>query len=135
MATEITNTTSPEVHHDNPKKDTDVESTHVERMEYGGKDITDFNQVDKEVAKYTSDVRIDIDEATNNRLKKMINRRVLFIMIFTYFLQALDKGTLSFASIMGIQKDAGLVGQQVCIPLSILPFQDSGKSWEGIWAD
>jgi hypothetical protein len=33
-------------------------------------------------------------------------------MIFTYFLQALDKGTLSFASIMGIQKDTHLVGQQ-----------------------
>ncbi len=118
MATDITSSISPEVHHDNkPKKDSDVESTHVERMEYGGKDTTDFTQVDKEVAKYTSDVRIDIDEATNNRLKKMVNRRVLIIMIFTYFLQALDKGTLSFASIMGIQKDAGLVDQQVRIPL------------------
>lgn len=33
-------------------------------------------------------------------------------MIFTYFIQALDKGTLSFSSIMGIQKDAHLHGSQ-----------------------
>jgi hypothetical protein len=37
-------------------------------------------------------------------------------MIFTYFLQALDKGTMSFASIMGIKKDTHLVGQQVRFP-------------------
>ncbi|EKD16952.1 uncharacterized protein L3040_006238 [Drepanopeziza brunnea f. sp. 'multigermtubi'] len=125
MAAEITNSGSPEVHKDTPKKDTDVGIAHVERREYGGKDATDFNQVDKEVAKYTSDVRIDIDEATNSRLKKLINRRVLVIMIITYFLQALDKGTISFASIMGIQKDTGLVGQQyswltTCIYIAVL---------------
>jgi hypothetical protein len=33
-------------------------------------------------------------------------------MLGTYFCQALDKGTLSFSSIMGIQKDTHLVGQQ-----------------------
>lgn len=30
------------------------------------------------------------------------------IMVQTYFCQALDKGTLGFSSIMGIQEDAGL---------------------------
>lgn len=33
-------------------------------------------------------------------------------MLGTYFCQALDKGTLSFSSIMGIQEDTHLVGQQ-----------------------
>lgn len=33
-------------------------------------------------------------------------------MVFTYFLQALDKGTLSFTSIMGLPEDLKLVGQQ-----------------------
>lgn len=33
-------------------------------------------------------------------------------MLGTYFCQSLDKGTLGFASIMGIRKDAHLVGQQ-----------------------
>lgn len=39
--------------------------------------------------------------------------RILTVMVFTYFIQALDKGTMSFASIMGIIDDAHLVGQQV----------------------
>ncbi|KIM96044.1 hypothetical protein OIDMADRAFT_170696 [Oidiodendron maius Zn] len=97
-------------------------------MESGGyavKKITDFDRVDGEVAKYASDVKIVIDEATNRRLRRLIDRRVLAIMIFTYFLQALDKGTLSFASIMGIQKDTKLHGQQyswltTCIYIAIL---------------
>jgi hypothetical protein len=73
-----------------------------------------YERVDPEVAKYAQQVAVAIDEETNVRLRKLIDRRVLVIMIFTYFLQAIDKGTMSFASIMGIQKDAHLVGQQVC---------------------
>lgn len=41
-----------------------------------------------------------------------INRRIVACMLGTYFCQALDKGTLSFSSIMGIQEDTNLVGQQ-----------------------
>jgi len=99
-------------------KTEDADNVRIEQMESGGfegKKIPDFDRVDGEVAKYASDVKIVIDEATNSRLRTLIDRRVLAIMIFTYFLQALDKGTLSFASIMGIQKDTGLHGQQVCI--------------------
>jgi hypothetical protein len=120
MATEIN--TSLKISHDNQKKSSDkvvdIEKVEIERMEtsgYIGKDHTDFTQVDGEVAKYTSEVRVVIDAATNKRLRKLIDRRVLAVMIFTYFLQALDKGTLSFSSIMGIQKDTHLVGQQVYI--------------------
>jgi hypothetical protein len=119
MATEITS--SPEVYYKDGKnssdKAADTEKIQLERMEtggYAGKNHTDFSQVDGEVAKYTSEVRTVIDQATNKRLRKLIDRRVLAIMIFTYFLQALDKGTLSFASIMGIQKYTNLVGQEAC---------------------
>jgi hypothetical protein len=66
------------------------------------KDHMDFNRVDKEIAKYASDVAVDISPEDNSRLKRRIDKRVLSIMIFTYFLQALDKGTMSFASIMGL---------------------------------
>lgn len=46
-------------------------------------------------------------------------------MVATYFLQALDKGTLSFTSIMGIQEDLNLQGPQyswltTCIYIAIL---------------
>ncbi|CEL02167.1 Putative Permease of the major facilitator superfamily [Aspergillus calidoustus] len=89
------------------------DSAHVERILSGGegmtKDVVDTSRVDKEIAQYAGGEAIVIDEATNKRLRKMIDRRVLVIMICTYFLQALDKGTMSFASIMGIREHAGLL--------------------------
>lgn len=78
----------------------------VERVLSGGseihKDFVDYDRIDKDVAKYATQERIEISESENKRLKRMIDRRVLAIMIPTYFLQALDKGTLSFAAIMGM---------------------------------
>lgn len=56
------------------------------------KDHTDYGRVDKEVAKYASETVVEISEAENKRLRRLIDKRVLSIMIFTYFLQALDKG-------------------------------------------
>jgi hypothetical protein len=77
------------------------------------KDMQNYERVDKELAKYVSDARITISPERNVELRRMIDRRVLVVMICTYFLQAIDKGTLSFASIMGIIPDTGLVGQEV----------------------
>ncbi|KAL9619260.1 MAG: hypothetical protein Q9160_006112 [Pyrenula sp. 1 TL-2023] len=89
------------------------------------KDHMNYERVDKELAKYASSARIEIDEATSQRLRRLIDRRVLSIMIITYFLQALDKGTLSFTSIMNLPQDTHLVGQQyswltTCIYIAVL---------------
>ncbi|TVY51345.1 putative transporter [Lachnellula cervina] len=89
------------------------------------KDHMDFNRVDKEVAKYASGVAVHVSPEDNSRLKRQIDKRVLSIMIFTYFLQALDKGTMSFASIMGLPADLHLKGQQfswltTCIYIAVL---------------
>ncbi len=65
-----------------------------------------------------SDARIVISDERSAQLRCMIDKRVLAIMIATYFLQAIDKGTLSFSSIMGLNPDTGLVGQQVSSRLS-----------------
>jgi hypothetical protein len=70
---------------------------------------TDYQRVDPE---YASEAAVHVDEATNLRLKKMIDKRVLVVMMVTYFLQAIDKSTVSFASIMGIREDANLQGPQ-----------------------
>ena len=81
-----------------------------------GLDKTDqvrYDKVDKELAQYINAEAVEISDADNNRLRRMIDKRVLVIMIATYFIQAIDKGTLSFASIMGIIKDTNLHGQQV----------------------
>ena len=91
-------------HQDQDKKDiTQLErtlSTADEKVDY-----VDYDRVDDEVAKYADSTGVALSEEEDKRLKKMIDRRVLPIMVFTYFLQALDKGTMSFASIMGIRDD------------------------------
>ncbi|CAI7597046.1 unnamed protein product [Penicillium pancosmium] len=76
------------------------------------KNLTNYNLVDREVAKYATDGAIEIDEATNKRLKKMIDKRILVVMMITYLIQTIDKGALAFASIMGIKEDAHLQGNQ-----------------------
>lgn len=77
------------------------------------KDHMNYELVDKEVAQYANEVIVEVDEQTNKRLKKQIDKRIMVVMIVTYLIQALDKGTLSYASIMGISKDLHLHGQQV----------------------
>lgn len=82
------------------------------------KDHMNFDRVDKEVAEYAAGAQVAVDPETDKRLKKMIDRRVLVIMIITYFLQALDKGTISFTSIMKMPEDLHLEDQQVSFPNS-----------------
>lgn len=86
----------------------------VDQMELV-KDHMNYDLVDKEVAQYANEVIVEIDDETNKRLKKLIDKRIMAVMIVTYLIQTLDKGTLSYASIMGIQTDLHLHGQQVSI--------------------
>ena len=53
--------------------------------------------IDAEVARFfaessTVNKGVEIDEATNRRLRWMIHKRVLVVMVVTYFAQTLDKG-------------------------------------------
>ncbi|KAJ7476202.1 major facilitator superfamily domain-containing protein [Mycena latifolia] len=59
---------------------------------------------DTDAAAYV-DASVVIDEATNRRLLKMVNRRILPLMCLAYLCQALDKSTTSTASIMGLRPD------------------------------
>ncbi|KAF2105502.1 major facilitator superfamily domain-containing protein [Lophiotrema nucula] len=99
--------TAPEVVADSADDKRDI--AQVERVMSGNteleKDHINYDRIDDELAKYAHATRVEISEEENRRLKKLIDRRVLPVMIFTYFLQALDKGTMSFASIMGLRKD------------------------------
>lgn len=117
---------SPEIHspkqsghrHDN---DLDGDKQSIAQIERTSQDQEDVDldlekpnhhpgRVDKELAQYTSDVRIHISPERSAELRRKIDKRVLLVMILTYFLQAIDKGTLSFASIMGLTEDTGLAG-------------------------
>jgi hypothetical protein len=90
-----------------------LEFTRQETTEISEKVIRNVGKGDKETRAYITGPPVRIDEATNKRLFWKINRRILVIMLITYFCQSLDKGTLNFASIMGIKTDAHLVGQEV----------------------
>ncbi|KAJ7628862.1 MFS general substrate transporter [Roridomyces roridus] len=87
--------------------------------------------IDAEVAQFFAargDAPVVIDEATDTRLRWMVHRRVLVVMVVTYFAQTLDKGTLNFASIMGIIQDTHLHGQQyawltTCVYVAILVWE------------
>lgn len=106
-----------------PVVTTEQDISHIERVlssdsnhaDENLKGQMDLSRVDKEVQQYASMGHIEIDEETNKRLLRKIDRRVLTFMVATYFLQAIDKGTLSFTSIMNIRQDTHLVGQQVHI--------------------
>jgi hypothetical protein len=67
---------------------------------------------EKEYA-YAANQGIEIPASTDRKLFWKISRRILVFQVITYFFQSLDKGILNYASIMGIKKDAHLVGQQV----------------------
>lgn len=120
--------------HHTPKKDPvekDLEDiSHLERAlsptaDSIAKEHVDFDRIDPEVAKYATAEHVIVSLEDNKRLKRAIDRRILSVMVFTYFLQALDKGTMSFASIMNIRQDLHLHGAQyswltTCIYIAIL---------------
>ncbi|KAI1762231.1 putative MFS transporter [Hypoxylon sp. FL1150] len=73
-----------------------------------------INHIDRddEIAAYANEAAIHIDAETDKKLFWTVNKRILACMLGTYFCQSLDKGTLGFASVMNIKKDANLQGQQ-----------------------
>lgn len=82
--------------------------THSVNVEADKENSQRFGEIDKELAQYVGE-RMVISKERSDELRKKIDRRVLVVMILTYFLQAIDKGTLSFASIMGLPADTGMV--------------------------
>lgn len=111
---------APEVVGD--KKDINQVERVMSEAETKGEHVN-YDRIDDEVAKYANATGdIVITEEENKRLKRLIDRRVLPIMVFTYFLQALDKGTMSFTSIMGIREDIPILKQNYYVSDDSIPF-------------
>ncbi|KAI6085623.1 major facilitator superfamily domain-containing protein [Hypoxylon rubiginosum] len=116
---------------ENPSAVPEIEHTdHVSQVMSNDMEMNkaDYGRIDREVAEYAGTDHIEIDEQTNKRLKTMIDKRILVIMVITYFMQALDKGTISFVSIMKLPEDTNLKGQEfswltTCIYIAILVFE------------
>ncbi|KAI1618081.1 MFS transporter [Exophiala viscosa] len=68
------------------------------------------NDADEAMKAYASGEVVEIDEATNKRLLRIIDFHLMPLLCVIYGLNYLDKTTLSYASIMGIKTDIGLVG-------------------------
>ncbi|KNG47239.1 allantoate permease [Stemphylium lycopersici] len=120
-------------HSDDKKDISQVERVFSEGDEKG--DHVNYDRIDKEVAQYAGDTEVYISEEENKRLKRMIDRRVLPIMVVTYFLQALDKGTMSMTSIMGLRQDIPVLQSNqtfgwltTCIYLAVL-FVEYPTNW------
>lgn len=89
--------------------------------------IPEETVVDYDVLQHT-DASIVITPEENKRLLRKIDLRVLTVMLGSYFFEALDKSTMSYASIMGIQDDLKLEGNQyswltTCVYIAILVFE------------
>lgn len=92
---------------DNPQKapldDIDSKVEHAEQNTHNDK----ANQVLKE-----SVHAIVLTPENNARVLRKIDLLILPVVLGTYFLQALDKATLAYASVFGLVEDTGLVGHQ-----------------------
>ncbi|PSN70171.1 allantoate permease [Corynespora cassiicola Philippines] len=128
---------APEVIHDS-SNDGKNDASQLERVlsisdEKG--DHMNYDRMDKDVARYANATRVEISEEENKRLKRLIDKRVLPIMVVTYFLQALDKGTMSFAALMGIREDIPVLAANekwawltTCIYIAVL-FVEYPTNW------
>ncbi|RDL31822.1 Uncharacterized protein BP5553_09224 [Venustampulla echinocandica] len=67
---------------------------------------------DKAAGFLASQERITVSPEDNDRILKKIDLTILPIMLVVYFLQQLDKSSLSYASVFGIIQDANLKGQE-----------------------
>ncbi|KAF1945106.1 allantoate permease [Clathrospora elynae] len=120
--------TAPEVVR--PSHDDKKDISQVERVlsaEDEKVDHVNYDRIDQEVAQYADPTAVVISEEENKRLKRMIDKRVLPVMVVTYFLQSLDKGTMSVTSIMGIRDDIPVLKSNqmfgwltTCIYLAVL---------------
>lgn len=55
---------------------------------------------------------VELTPENNRRIVRKINIRILPVILFVYFLQALDKATLAYASVFGLIEDTNLQGQE-----------------------
>lgn len=66
--------------------------------------------IDDNYELYKSARDSEIDPIEAKRVLRKIDKRILPILFFTYMLQYLDKNSINFASVYGLQKGTGLTG-------------------------
>jgi len=67
------------------------------------------------------DERVELTEEDNRRIRRKTDLHILPILIWVYFLQVMDKTTLGYAAVFGLQSDTHLTGKQYSLVGSISP--------------
>ncbi|KAL3487328.1 major facilitator superfamily domain-containing protein [Aspergillus germanicus] len=65
--------------------------------------------------------RVPITEEESKRIRRKIDRNILVVLIWLYFLQKFDKTVLGYAATFGLREDTGLTGYQYSLVSSIEP--------------
>ncbi|WWD08936.1 hypothetical protein V865_007051 [Kwoniella europaea PYCC6329] len=108
------------------KKDDIIDTQHFETAPDGQFDDDvlkadrDRHEVADDEARNYVDPDLVISEAESKRMRRRIHRRVLPLMCLAYIAQAMDKGTLGPASIMGWIDDVGAKGNQYALTSTLL---------------
>jgi len=67
------------------------------------------------------DERIELSDADNKRIRRKTDLYILPILIWVYFLQVMDKTTLGYGAVFGLEKNTNLTGSEYSLLGSIAP--------------
>jgi hypothetical protein len=91
-----------------PSADQDISKADIETSESITKSSKPTHGKDKAAELLESNGRVVITADENKAVLRKIDRVILPILLSVYFLQSLDKTTLSYASVFGLIEDANL---------------------------
>ena len=120
----IDRTESP-VYHNGSQKAESITDTTLPISSAASQDLDDSYDIYK---RYND---IEIESAEAKKVLRQIDLRVMPILFVTYMLQYLDKNSINFASVYGLQTGTGLKGQDYSW-LGTLPVSKSGEFQGGI---
>jgi hypothetical protein len=86
----------------------DINKTNIETTESIHKPTAGTQRKDKAAALIESSERIHVSPEQNKKVLRKIDLVILPILLSVYFLQSLDKTTLSYASVFNLVEDANL---------------------------
>lgn len=85
-------------------------TTHFNQKLHGTRKLEDVDEAAEILAQAEESIILTPEE--DRRILRLIDRGVLPVLLLVYFLQQLDKSSLSYTSVFGIVSEANLVGKQ-----------------------
>ncbi|KAH8647659.1 MFS allantoate transporter [Xylariales sp. PMI_506] len=99
------------------EQDVGLEQTQTfEKADKGDQDVA------LKILTHIGSIANEVDPEAERRLVRKIDRHVIPLIAITYFVTYIDKSTLSYAALFGLQADVGLVGTQYSWLSSIFYF-------------